>query len=238
MPLHCDPDVLALLALGESVGSRDEVTHLASCAHCQSELDQLRAVVAASRSVQPADRPAEPPARVWQKVADELGLGDAAPPTGAPVPLIAVARRGPSWRVLAITSVAAALIGVLATLGAVRLFSGGSAASPVVARASLAALPRHSGSGTATVVGSGARRALDVDVSGLGPINGYYEVWLLDADGKKLVSLGLLRGEHGRFALPPGVNISTYPVVDVSIEPADGNPAHSGNSVVRGRLAS
>jgi hypothetical protein len=34
------------------------------------------------------------------------------------------------------------------------------------------------------------------------------------------------------------VNISTYPVVDVSIEPADGNPAHSGNSVVRGRLAS
>jgi len=26
--------------------------------------------------------------------------------------------------------------------------------------------------------------------------------------------------------------------VDVSIEPADGNPAHSGNSVVRGRLAS
>jgi hypothetical protein len=68
--------------------------------------------------------------------------------------------------------------------------------------------------------------------------NGYHEVWLLDADANKLVSLALLRGTHGRFALPPGVNIATYPVVDVSIEPADGNPAHSGNSVVRGRLAS
>jgi Anti-sigma-K factor rskA len=246
VPQHCDPDVLALLALGESVGSVDEASHLASCAHCQSEVDQLRAVVAASRSVEAADRPEAPPARVWQKVADELSLSDgdalaqggSVPRGGAPVPLRVVGRRGPSWRLLAVTSVAAGLIGVLATLGVVALFSDGNPATPVVARASLAPLPEHSGSGTATVVGTGARRALDVDVSGLGPIDGYYEVWLLDANGKKLVSLGLLRGPHGRFALPASVNISAYPLVDVSIEPADGNPAHSGNSVVRGRLAS
>jgi anti-sigma-K factor RskA len=235
VPQHCDPDVLALLALGESVGSADDVTHLASCAHCQSELDQLRAVVTTSRSVEPADRPEAPPARVWERVVDELGLGGRA---ADDVPLLrpVAPRRGPTWRTLAVASVAAALIGALATLGILAVVSDGS--PTVVARASLAALPAHSGSGTATVVGAGGGRALDVDVSGLGPVNGYYEVWLLDADGKKLVSLGLLRGTHARFALPPGVNIATYPVVDVSIEPADGNPAHSGNSVVRGRLAS
>jgi len=235
VPQHCDPDVLALLALGESVGSSSDVGHLADCAHCQSELDQLRAVVTASRSVEPADRPSAPPAAVWERVAEELGLST----TTVDVPLLAFApRRGPSWRTLAAASVAAALIGALATLGIVAAVSGGSAPTTVVARASLAPLPAHSGSGTASVVDVGAGRALDIDVSGLGPVDGFYEVWLLDADGKKLVSLGLLRGTHGRFALPPGVDISTYPLVDVSIEPADGNPLHSGNSVVRGRLAS
>jgi len=72
VPQHCDPDVLALLALGESVGSSSDVAHLADCAHCQSELDQLRAVVTASRSVEPADRPSAPPAAVWERVAEVL----------------------------------------------------------------------------------------------------------------------------------------------------------------------
>jgi anti-sigma-K factor RskA len=231
---HCDPDVLALLAMGESVGSAEDSTHLASCAHCQSDLDQLRAVVTTSRTVEPADWPEAAPAQVWERVLDELDLGGAAADVPPVLPL--AARRGPSWRALVVASVAAALTGVLGTLGVVAVVSDSSPS--VVARASLAPLPDHSGSGTATVVGAGAGRALDIDVSGLGPVNGFYEVWLLDADGKKLVSLGLLRGTHGRFALPPGVNIATYPLVDVSIEPADGNPAHSGNSVVRGRLAS
>jgi hypothetical protein len=34
------------------------------------------------------------------------------------------------------------------------------------------------------------------------------------------------------------VDVGEYPVVDVSIEPTDGDPAHSGNSVVRGTLSS
>jgi anti-sigma-K factor RskA len=235
VPRHCDPDVLALLALGERVGSPDELAHLADCAHCQSELDQLRGVVTASRAVQPADRPEEAPAQIWDRVATELGLDGAAVPAE---PVRLAARRSPTWRTVAVASVAAAVIGVLGTLGVVALISEDSAPTSVVARASLAPLPEHTGSGTASVVGVGAQRQLDIDVSGLGPIDGYYEVWLLDAAGKKLVSLGLLRGSHGRFALPAGVDLSSYPVVDVSIEPADGNPAHSGNSVVRGSLAS
>ena len=61
-------------------------------------------------------------------------------------------------------------------------------------------------------------------------------MWLLGADGKRLVSLGLLDGTTARFPLPPEVDLSQFPVVDVSLEPADGNPAHSGDSIVRGTL--
>jgi anti-sigma-K factor RskA len=63
-------------------------------------------------------------------------------------------------------------------------------------------------------------------------------VWLLDAAGKRLVSLGLLDGSTATFAVPPQVDLADYPVVDVSLEPADGDPAHSGDSVVRGTLSS
>ena len=38
--------------------------------------------------------------------------------------------------------------------------------------------------------------------------------------------------------VPAGVNLTDYPVVDVSLEPLDGNPAHSGTSVLRGTLQS
>jgi anti-sigma-K factor RskA len=63
-------------------------------------------------------------------------------------------------------------------------------------------------------------------------------VWLLDSEAQRLVSLGLLEGDEGRFPLPEQVDVGEYPVVDVSIEPTDGDPAHSGNSVVRGTLSS
>ena len=84
------------------------------------------------------------------------------------------------------------------------------------------------------VVGPGDRA--DLKVSDL-PSNGrdFYEVWLLGNDG--LVSLGSFRvGTDGaanvRLALP--VNPKAYQSFDVSLEPDDGNPGHSGDSVLRG----
>jgi hypothetical protein len=82
------------------------------------------------------------------------------------------------------------------------------------------------------------QRVLEVDVSDLTKGDGFYEVWLLDANAQRLVSLGLLEGDTGRFPLPDQVDVSEFPVVDVSIEPVDGDPAHSGDSVVRGTLTS
>jgi anti-sigma-K factor RskA len=253
VPTHCDPDDLALMALGESTGSPSDAEHLASCAECRAEVDGLRAVVEVGRAADPVVE--APPGQVWTRVAAELGLSRAvaapAPnaadgaareaPYDAPVPLDARRRtsgRGaPTWRMVWAVGAAAAVLGVLATLG-VDAVTRSDDTGPVVARVALSPLPAHRGTGTASVVGSGARRSLDVDVTGLTKADGYYEVWLLDKNAKKLVSLGLLRGRHGSFTLPADVDLRAFPVVDVSIEPADGNPAHSGNSVVRGQLPS
>jgi hypothetical protein len=80
------------------------------------------------------------------------------------------------------------------------------------------------------------QRDVVVDLTGGDDGVGLREVWLLTADATGLVSVGLLDGSSGRFSIPADLDLSQYPVVDVSAEPDDGNPAHSGDSIVRGTL--
>ncbi len=47
---HVDPDVLALLALGEDVASPEERSHVADCAACRAELANLRRTATVGRS--------------------------------------------------------------------------------------------------------------------------------------------------------------------------------------------
>jgi hypothetical protein len=232
VPNHSDPEELALRALGETLDHDDE--HLATCARCQSELDQLRSVVSTARAVEPQDQPQAPPASVWDGVAAELGLSKAT--TEAPKGPGQQSRR----RRAGLLAAAACVLGIVIGAAGALLVSDAREADDrgkVVATANLAALPGHKGIGVARVEGSGARRVLVLDVSGLSTGDGVYEVWLLDKDAKRLVSLGVLEGSEARFPLPAAVDVRQFPVVDVSIEPVDGDPAHSGNSVVRGRLA-
>ncbi|MGX9900602.1 anti-sigma factor domain-containing protein [Arthrobacter sp. SA17] len=65
---------------------------------------------------------------------------------------------------------------------------------------------------------------------------GYQEVWLIAPDLSRLVSLGVMNSPSGTFDVPTGLNLSDFPIVDVSDEPVDGNPAHSSISIVRGTL--
>ena len=135
-----------------------------------------------------------------------------------------------------LVAAAAALLGIVLGAGVTAALNDDDSSPDVVASTQLEPLPKHSGSGDARIVGTGADRALELDVADLTQGDGFYEVWLLGADGKRLVSLGLLDGTTARFPLPPEVDVSQFPVVDVSLEPADGNPAHSGDSIVRGTL--
>ena len=57
---HTDDDVLALIAMGETVDPADDA-HVQQCPRCQSRVDQLTAVVTTTRSITPDDRPITPP---------------------------------------------------------------------------------------------------------------------------------------------------------------------------------
>ena len=107
---------------------------------------------------------------------------------------------------------------------------------PVGVEAALDPLPGWSATGEAVVeeADDGTRvLVLTVDEAAG---DGFHEVWLIDRDVTRLVSLGVLEGSEGRFTVPAGLDLEDFAVVDVSEEPFDGDPAHSGDSIVRGIL--
>ncbi len=227
MVSHCDDDVLSLLALGESVGQSDHL-HVASCMRCQSRLDQLSAVVGTARSVTPADHLVGPPDSVWSAVRAELGLA-----AGTPTGTAAARRRSRAWVIAATAAVFGAIIGG----GVVAGFVARQPTESVVARAALAQMDDSGLAGTATIRAGEGGDTLTVSVPGLKPVDGYYEVWMATADASTMVSIGtLVPGLQETFYLPAGINVSAFPVVDVSIEHLDGDAAHSAQSVVRGQL--
>jgi len=237
---HLSPDDLTLMAIGETVGAPDDVArvtaHLQSCGRCRGELDQLTAVARTAREATRDESLVAPPDSVWAGITAELATDASPSADGQVVPLRRTARS--SW----LTMAAAACIGVVVGGGAVYAATSGqrapvAVASPVLAEASLAPLPGSAASGRVEVVQTSAGPQVQVDVSGLARKDGYYEVWLLDKDGKKLVALGALNGaSKGSFDMPTGISMNDYPVVDVSFEPPDGDPNHSHQSLARGTL--
>jgi hypothetical protein len=245
--MHAPDDLLALHAMGDPLPEA-MTRHVAGCAQCQSELDQWASVIATGRSASRADTPRAAPDRVWDAIEADLGLtGGSQPEQVAPGPAAEVvtidsARRRWSTSWLVAASVAGVLGGAVLTAGGVALSGSGSepapiAAPPVVASASLAALPRHEGGGAAEIVQGDSGKELVVDVSDLSEGDGFYEVWLIDPETFQMVGLGALTADSGRFPIPAGLDLPRYSVVDVPLEPLDGDPVHSRDSVVRGELS-
>jgi hypothetical protein len=143
----------------------------------------------------------------------------------------------------ALLAVAAALVGVLvgtlATLGVTQRPTTPSApVSQNIARTVLYSLDARAAHGTAVVSMSQDQRTLTVSVEGLpATTDGFYEVWLMNAEPQRLISLGVLDLKHnGVFQIPAGLKLSNYPVVDISLQPFNGSSQHSGISSVRGTL--
>lgn len=91
-------------------------------------------------------------------------------------------------------------------------------------------LPGRRGRGTATLSEDGERLA--ISISGLPEPEGAYEIWLYSSvvDSRSLGSFRQRRVElDARLPDDP----RDYSWIDVSHEPADGNPNHSGESVMR-----
>jgi hypothetical protein len=260
MMSHCDPTILALAALGEDIDA-DDAAHLESCEICLADAAELTEVVTAGRAA-PLELP-EVPAGVWASIQQELAL-DRAPDgddrirrtnlatvTAAPrdashdadpslAPVVPMRPRRSFFSVAAVAAAAGAIVGGTVVWAAAQAGDSqpGSPSGTLVAQAVLSPLTDSvPAPGEATVVDSPDGEVVRVDATALRPTNGFYEVWLLDADATKLVALGALpAGSIGTFTVPPGVSITDYPVVDISLEPLDGDPAHSKNSLMRGTL--
>lgn len=145
------------------------------------------------------------------------------------------ARRLPIWLAVA----AAFVVGALGAGAVVSVVGDDDEATPttsLVADAELEPLGGAGTAGSAAVVADDGHRLLEVQIDDRTPGNGYREVWLLDADATRLVSLGVLTGTQGRLDIPDDLDLADFPVVDVSREPLDGDPTHSGDSIARGTL--
>jgi hypothetical protein len=173
------------------------------------------------------------------------------PHGGAPPSRPPAGRRGRRGLQLLATAAVAVLAAALGSAGTAWWLgrTGDTADQRVVLAASLTAEPEVvSGSGTAEIVqaestdtDAAGEPALRLTLDELPEVPGYHGVWLIDPDTGEMVSLGVLPGEAGAatgtFRVPPGLDLTTYRLVDVSDEPLDGDPAHSGVSLLRGTLA-
>jgi anti-sigma-K factor RskA len=80
-------------------------------------------------------------------------------------------------------------------------------------------------------------RVLRLELDADAPDEGYLEVWLIDSDVVGMVPVGVVSAGTEELVLPPDIDVGQFPIVDVSVEPLDGDPTHSGMSIARGQLA-
>lgn len=253
---HVDDEALALVAIGEPLTDPAVIEHVSRCEACRHEIEALRSTVAVARATIGETALTPPPARVWQSVRAELGLAADLEPVGgavdadtattdarahtlAPVAQLdrARERRSGIRRFLApvaAVAAAAALVGGGVLWGA----SVPRDAGQFVASAQLEALPEWgSASGQATITERGdGERVVTVSLDATVDDGVVREVWLMTENIEGLMSLGYLTGSTGEFVIPASVDLAQFSVVDISAEPVDGDPTHSGDSIVRGAL--
>jgi hypothetical protein len=248
--MHTNPDLLALLALGEDVGTEEDLVHIAECPACRAELTALTAAAGTARRTSERDVLVAPRPEVWQRISHELHL-HAVPtldPATAPAPadttaatsLSPVARR-PTQRAtrmaaFALAAVLALVVGIGLGANLDRILPGQRETASV----QLNALPAWSGSqGQATVEEDrDGNRFLVVRAKSPQPATGPREVWLTNSQADPMFAMGFLQDDgSGRFPIPPSMNLSEFRLVDVSQEPDhDHDPGHSGKSMLRGKL--
>jgi Anti-sigma-K factor rskA len=180
-------------------------------------------------AVPPHEQPAPPPSGGSAPRHEQ----PAPPPSGGSVVPFR-ARRRPLLLVAA-AAVAGAAIGA----GAVAVLRDGATPPTVVpvAAVDLDPLADNDASGRAEVIErTDGTRVLEVQLQAGELDDRYYEVWLIDEAVQDMVPVGVARSGTVTFELPVGLDLARFPIVDVSVEPLDGDPTHSGVSVARGVL--
>lgn len=107
----------------------------------------------------------------------------------------------------------------------------------ILSETELASLGTQERFGTATLVDEDGAIRLDIDLAErlVAEEGQFFELWIIDTQVEGMYSLGPISSD-GSYSVPSGIDVSEFPIVDISAEPDDGNPAHSGTSVYRGTL--
>jgi anti-sigma-K factor RskA len=214
--------------------------------------DDDLALLATLRTITDDDRRLVPaPPGLWDRIAAECAAdasanasAPSAPPSSGASGTVPTAGRRGGWRSPAAWRIVVGAAAAIVALGGGFLALANRGDDPderIVATAALSsdgldtAPPGRTGE--AEVVETGSAEIIKVDVGDLTPTSGeFLEVWLIKSDLSGLVSLGALR-DDGEYEIPDGLSLSDYSIVDVSTEPHDGNPDHSGLSLLRGQLS-
>jgi hypothetical protein len=262
---HLTDDVLAAIALGEPDVAPDDLAHVNSCPVCSeelAELDHVHTLLREEVGLRASHR-VDPGPEVWQRVlaatradapvanddrADPVEAADPAHPADPatpeqPVPSLDERRaarttappRRRTWWVVA-AAAACLLVGVLVGRA---VWAPGETTLPVVASVPLTTLDASKQQeGTAQLLAGqgGQGQELKVDTRPMSPGSGYVEVWLINTDGKRMVSLGILSSDQATFPVPADAIQQGYTIVDLSHEQFDDKPQHSGDSIMRGTL--
>jgi anti-sigma-K factor RskA len=248
---HLSPDRLADSALGIEELTAAEQEHLAGCAECRTELTQLSRISDLARQPEHINPQLVPANAIWESIQAQLAVQapaaattqpattkpeDAAESASTSPTIVELPRRTPrlrSWFLVAAAAVFGLIIGAGITTVAVN--------NPVEVTSSTALdpLPGQTGHGTAELLREQGQPELRVQIDAPPTPDRYREVWLINTDGQRMYSLGVLP-DNGKatYPLPPALagQLQGFTIVDVSIEPYDGNPAHSRQSQVRGTL--
>jgi anti-sigma-K factor RskA len=189
-----------------------------------------------------------PPDEVWDRIADQLefddGRHDSRSRGGGTVVAAPFGRRR-AW-MLPLSAAAAVILVV-----AVAVTLSRSDSSTTLAHADLEFQPGFDEAGataaaSADLVADDGSELIEIDDASL-PFDldedAALELWLIEPDAEgnvvDLVSLGDIAADGTRtFSVPAGYDPTVYSVVDISIEPRDGDASHSGRSILRGALGS
>lgn len=194
--------------------------HLEECSGCRDELDRIRQTHTLLRELATNEPPAGLKSRTMARATGKSTV-----------------RSEVRWK-LWVPAAAALLLAAILGVGLLQEIIGDAPAE----------LPL-----TATALAPGARGELrgekigenfqfELDVRGLPKLrkDEYYEMWYAREDGKR-ISCGTFRAQPGgqtTVNLTAPVNAASYPKIEVTREPDNGNPAASGKEVLVGDLRS
>ncbi len=210
-----------------------------------TEFDRIAATL---RDLDPTDLTlVEPPTDLWDNIANALAeAGESGKAPMAPVTSLA-SRRRPSITQRSMMLIAAAVVLVVAGTIAITSLRGDDAT--VVARAELGYESGFDAAGAdasarVSLREDGERFEIAFEQAALPSTadqDADLELWLIETDDSgnivDLVSLGVVDATDHTFTVPPGYDPAAYDVVDISVEPHDGDHTHSGRSILRGQLS-